>query len=194
MLSRRTVLRYGLGGAALLAAGGVGLSLRSTVLRAPRRPPRVLSPEEFSILAAVAERIAPGGNGFPPASELEVAEKIDDYLFFKPDEVRAEFRQVLHLLENALAGLLLDLRPRTFTGSSPAQQDAILADWQHSRLHVRRTAFVALHGLCTATYYSNPATYALVGYPGPPDFGNTRVADPEPASPGLTAPLPGSGG
>lgn len=184
MISRRTVLRYGLSGAALLAAGGVGLSLRSTVPRAPARPLRVLAPREFSILAAIAERIAPGGHGFPPASRLLVAERVDEYLSFQPDGVQEEFRQALALVENALAGFLLDGRPRTFTGSTPEQQDTILEDWRHSRIRLRRTVYVAVQGLCNATYHSTPAVYAAMGYPGPPSYGNVRVADPEPASPG----------
>jgi hypothetical protein len=184
VVTRRTVLKVGLGGAAILAAGGIGLGLRPSVLRSPSRPLRVLSPVEFSVLAAFAERVAPGGRGFPPASQLGVAEKLDDYLFFKPDGVRKEVRQALHLVENAVAGFVLDGRPRTFTASTPAEQDAILEAWRHSRLHVRRTVYAALHGLCAATYYATPSTYPMTGYPGPPSFGNVRGGDPEPASPG----------
>jgi hypothetical protein len=171
-LSRRTVLRYGLGGALLLAAGGTGIALRSTVLRRPARPLRMLDEKSFSILAAVADRIAPPGGGFPSAAELQVAEKIDALLATMHPANTHELEQALFLLENALAGLVFDGRARPFTQLDPAAQDEALRDWQLSRLAVRRKAYVAMHGLCAAAYYASPAIYPLVGYPGPPDYGN----------------------
>ena len=73
------------------------------------------------------------------------------------------------------AGSLLDGRTRPFTQLDAAGQDATLDGWRRSRISVRRTAFQALHGLCMGSYYASPETYAAVGYPGPPDFGQTRT-------------------
>jgi len=172
-LSRRTVIRYGLGGAVALAAGGVGLSLQRTAPRAPSRPLRALDERTFSILAAVADRVAPSRAGFPAASELQVAEKVDELLASVHPAVVEEITQVLHLLENGLAGLVFDGRPRAFTALDPGAQDQALDAWKRSRLGLRRTAYKALRGLCAAAYYASPAIYPAVGYPGPPDFGNT---------------------
>lgn len=174
-LSRRTILRYGLGGALLLSAGGVGLSLQPTRLRQPAGPLQVLDERTFSVLAAVADRITPGGGGLPPARELQVAEKVDALLARLHPADAGEMRQALLLLENALAGLVLDGRARPFTRLEPEEQDEVLRSWQHSRLHLRRTAWAAIHGLCAAAYYASPAIHPLLGYPGPPDYGNTRV-------------------
>lgn len=166
------MIRYGLGGAIALAAGGVGLSLQRTAPREPGRPLRALDARTFSILAAVADRVAPAREGFPAASDLQVAEKVDELLATVDPAVVDEVTQVLHLLENGLAGLVFDGRPRAFTALDPAAQDRALAAWQGSRLHLRRTAYKALHGLCAAAYYASPEIYPAVGYPGPPDFGN----------------------
>jgi len=174
-ISRRNVLRYGLGGALILAAGGTGLALQATAPREARGPLQVLDARTYAILAAVADRIAPARDGFPPASELQVAEKIDALLASSDPALGAEMKQVLHLLENALAGFVFDGRVRPFTQLPASEQDEVLRAWQHSRLHVRRTAYAALHGLCAAAYYASPAIYARVGYPGPPDFGNVAV-------------------
>ncbi|WP_373047834.1 gluconate 2-dehydrogenase subunit 3 family protein [Vulgatibacter sp.] len=171
-ISRRTILRYGLGGALLLAAGGTGLALQGSALRAPGRQLQVLDPRTYSILAAVADRIVPAGNGFPAATALAVPEKIDALLASGDPGVADEVKQVLLLLENALAGLVFDGRTRPFTKLSPPEQDEALRSWQHSGLSIRRTAFAALHGLCAAAYYASPEIHTLVGYPGPPDFGN----------------------
>jgi len=171
-LSRRTAIRYGLGGAIALAAGGVGLSLQRTEVRSPARPLRVLDERTFSILAAVADRIAPARGDFRSASDLQVAEKIDDLLATVDPAVVVEVTQVLKLLENGLAGLVFDGRPRAFTALDAPDQDRALAAWKGSRWSVRRTAYKALHGLCAAAYYASPEVYPTVGYPGPPDFGN----------------------
>ncbi len=183
-ISRRTLVRYGVGGALVLAAGGTGLALQRTTSRAPSRPLRALDSRSFSILVAVADRIIPVGGGFPAASELQVAEAIDELLARSHPAVAAEVSQVLALLENGLAGLLFDGRPRTFTSLEPAEQDAALQAWQGSSLAIRRTAYKALHGLCAAVYYASPSIDGLVGYPGPPDYGNLAAPAPRVESAG----------
>ncbi|MCB9681636.1 MAG: gluconate 2-dehydrogenase subunit 3 family protein [Alphaproteobacteria bacterium] len=169
-LTRRGLLGVGLGGAALLAVGGIGVALRPTVLREPAMPLQALSPRAFSVLAAVADRVCPGGDGAPTAAAVHVAEKVDALMATLPSAVAAELEQALMLLENALAGLVLDGRPRTFTASTPAQQDVILATWRDSSLQLRRQVYRAVRGLTAAAYHGSPETYASVGYPGPPDF------------------------
>lgn len=185
-LSRRTVLRYGLGGAALLAVGGVGLGLRPGVLREPKAPLRALDAVAFSVLAAVAERVAPGGQGFPAASALGVPEKVDALLASSDPGLAAEVSQALKLLENALTGLLLEGRTRPFTACSAAEQDAVLESWRTSGLLVRRQVYKALRGLCASAYYASPETYAAVGYPGPPAalLAAARAEDAPPAPAG----------
>jgi hypothetical protein len=83
-------------------------------------------------------------------------------------EAGAEFRQLLHLFENALLGLTVHGSPTPFTRLSPEAQDARLDAWRSSRLVLLRSGFQALKRLVHAAYYSSPEVYALVGYPGPP--------------------------
>jgi len=169
-ISRRTFVKFGAGGALLLALGGVGLSLRSTVMREARVPLQVLSESEFSILAALADRVAPSNRPFPSAYALHVPEKVDALLATLDPGTVDELKQALALLENAAAGLLLDGRTTTFTGAKPEAQDDIMRAWQTSRIQVRRVAMRALVGICAATYWSSPEIHAHVGYPGPPAF------------------------
>lgn len=167
-LSRRSFLGLGLAGAALLALGGIGL--RPTVLRAAPATLVALDPRTFSVLAAFAERVAPGGGAFPAASGVSVAEKVDALLGTCAPAMVAEIKQALLLFDNALAGLFLDGRPSTFTACDAATQDAILESWKSSRLDLRRRVYKALRGLCAGAYYGSPECYAAIGYPGPPDF------------------------
>lgn len=166
--SRRRFLQVSLAGAGLLALGGVGLSWQPTVLRTPSQPLRALSPRAYSVLAAVAERVCPGGDGLPSATEIDVASLIDGLLATMHPGVAGELERVLGLMENAVAGLVFDGNPRPFTASSPAVQDAVLDAWRTSRLSLRRQAFGAVKGLVASAYHAHPATFAGVGYPGPP--------------------------
>lgn len=169
MVTRRKVLKIGFGGAAVVAVGGgAALFLQGTVTRAPRRSLRALTEEQFSVLAAVADRIAPASGDFPSAWDVEVPEKVDELLSRAHPANAAEVGQGLMLLESAAAGLLLEGRISTFTGSTPHEQDETLASWRASDLEVRRKVFKALNGLCNAAYYASPEVYAAVGYPGPP--------------------------
>jgi hypothetical protein len=168
--TRRRLLRYGLGGALLLAGGGIGLSLQRTQLRAAAGPLQVLDAREFSILAAVADRLVPRAGEFPAASEIGVPEKVDALLArMDPGQV-GEVRLLLRLLENATLGLVLDGRVRPFTRCSAAVQDRVLANWRDGAIQVRRVGYKALNGLCQSAYWASPEIYPLVGYPGPRDF------------------------
>jgi hypothetical protein len=82
--------------------------------------------------------------------------------------VAGEFRQLLRVFENAMTGLFSIGSPRTFTRSSAADQDRRLDSWRHSRVALFRSGYQAIKRLAHATYYASPATYAAVGYPGPP--------------------------
>jgi hypothetical protein len=177
-MNRRTVLRFGLGGAAVLAVSGVGLSLRPGVRHAPAAALSVLGPVEFSVLAAIADRMAPAMDGYPSAASLQVAERIDALLATLEPEAGEELCQLLRLLDNALVSALLGGPATPFTALSAQRQDAVLMAWRDSRLTLRRSAFKALRSICLSTYFGHPAVAALVGYPGPPDLSGMALPEP----------------
>jgi len=167
MFTRRDVLQAGFAGLVAAALTGTAVYLRGTVLRTPTQPLRYLSAEEYSILAATADRLV-RGPGLPSARELGVAEAVDVVLARMHPGDAAEVRVVLHLLENALSGLLLDGRISTFSASPPETQDRVLISWSRARVPMFRTAYRALHGLCLGAAWGHPAMYPFCGYPGPP--------------------------
>jgi hypothetical protein len=174
-LTRRHVLALAAAGGALVTAGGVGLALQGTVLREPRVPLQELDPVSFSVFAAAADRFCPATEGLPSAWDLQVPEKLDALLAAQHPGVGAELGQVLWLLENALAGLVLDRHVRPFSACDAQTQDRVLRDWQRSAVSIRRTAYKALRGLSCAPYWADPQVFAHVGYPGPPQF---RIPEP----------------
>jgi hypothetical protein len=160
-----------LGTAALAAAGAVPLALRRTRLRPlpAGASLRFFTPAEYAIFAAVADRIVPKlSPDQPTAEEVGVPLKADELLSRADASTRHDFKQLLGLFDNALASALLDGRLEPFTQASPEAQDRALAQWRTSRLPLRRSGFQGLSRLSLALYYSDPRTYAGVGYPGPP--------------------------
>ena len=166
-MNRRTFIRRGILGGALLALGGsIGLATWSSDrrMREPRRALRALDERQFAVLVAVAARTV----GDPKADAIEIAHRVDAQMAIAYPEVRADFGKLLLLMENALAGLLLDGRAKPFTRLSPQAQDDVLTAWRTSRLALRRSGYAALRKITQAAWYAAPEGWADTGYPGPP--------------------------
>jgi hypothetical protein len=167
-LTRRRLLGIGLVGTAALALAGVGLGLRPGVETAPQTELLVLTPTQFSVLAALSVVVCPGDDALPDARHFQVAEKLDATLATVHPGLAAELGQALLLLENALAGAFLEGRITPFTACTRAEQTEIWNSWARSDLALRRTVFKGLTGLITATYWSHQELWAAIDYPGPP--------------------------
>jgi hypothetical protein len=167
-MNRRTFIRRGLFGGFLLGVGGsIGLALWPTDKRLrPRRPLQALDERQFAILAAVAGRMVQ----VPGADPTEIAQRVDAQMALAYPEARADFGKLLLLLDNALAGLLLDGRPKPFTRLQPTTQDDVLVSWRESRLVVLRSGYAVLRKLTQGAYWGAPEAWAETGYPGPPQL------------------------
>jgi hypothetical protein len=173
-LTRRRLFQFVAAGGLAAALGGVGVGIQPTVMRTPTRALKCLSLRAFSILAALADRICPAGNGFPSASELNVAEAIDELMSWThPGDVK-DLETALLFFENALPGLLLDGRVRPFTACDVATQNAAIDEFRRSALGPRRQVFRATYGLIAGSYWANAGLGAKIGYPGQPDYGFRR--------------------
>ncbi|MCA2977829.1 MAG: gluconate 2-dehydrogenase subunit 3 family protein [Myxococcaceae bacterium] len=167
--SRRGVLKKGLIGGALLALGsGAYLFTRKSVeVDPPSDGLLVLSLREFAVVTALAWRLLPRREGFPSVDSLQVARGCDRILTMVDATAVDETKQLLLLLENALPNFLFGGRASTFTKLSTDAQDAVLREWQTSRVTLRRTGYTALRGLVMASYFASEKTWPAVGYPGP---------------------------
>lgn len=166
-VSRRRILKFGLFGSAVLAAGGLGLSLQATKLRSPAAPLSVFNQQEFSILSAIVDRMFPDNPPFVSGSSARVPELVDELMSTMPTLTVEEFKQALALMENALTSLVFFGTPRPFSQCTPDVQDAILEDWRTSSILLRRTVFRALNSVCAGAYYGNHARFEALGYAGP---------------------------
>ena len=169
--TRRSLLKRGLLGGALLALGGGGFLLcrRTKPIAGPlKKPLKVLDEVELAVLSAIAARVIPARTGMPSTEDLGLALRADLVLSQVDPSAAKEVKQLLKLFENALTGFLFGARVRPFTQLPEAEQDQVLQEWQTSRLMLRRTGFQALRTLITAAYYGSPETWSATGYPGPP--------------------------
>ena len=96
--TRRGLLKKTMGGAALLAAAGaVPLALRKTKLREAPKGLLFFTPAEYSIWAAVADRVLAEEKptGAPTAAQMDVAAKADVFLAPLPAPDRKDLKQLL---------------------------------------------------------------------------------------------------
>lgn len=167
--SRRGVLKKGLFGGALLALAGGGFlfTRKSVEVDVPPDGLLVLTPKEYAVISSLAWRLIPRRDGFPTLESVQVARGCDRILSLVDATALTETKQLLVLLENALPNFLFGRRARTFSTMSTDEQDEVLAEWQTSKLTLRRTGFTALRGLVMASYFASKETWAPIGYPGP---------------------------
>jgi hypothetical protein len=162
-VNRRTFLKRGLIGGAVLVLGGGTLALLPTkeVVAAPTTL-AVLEPRAFQVLVAVAMRVVP-----PSVDAATVAQGVDDLLRRAVPEAQRDFNKLLGLFENALPGLIFDGRVLPFTRLSPESQDRVLGSWRDSRIALRRNGYHALRRICLAVAYANEASWPALGYSPP---------------------------
>lgn len=143
-----------------------------------------MTARERSVLAALCDTLVPAleanadSSGFfgRSATDLgvdgDIARIADTY--FGPDQ-RADFRRLLHTIENPALNFLLTGRPARFTALSSDERERYLLGWARSRVQAKRQGFQAIKRLTAFLYYAklfdgriNPSWQAI-GYDAPDD-------------------------
>lgn len=121
---------------------------------------------ERQILTRVVERmVATGAADAPAVRETRAIEVIDRLCAGLDPEVSGVLPALMRLVE--WGPVLFDFSFTRFSRMSDAQKDASLRAWMTSRIGLRRRAFYALRNLSYLGYYSQEATWPLIGYRGP---------------------------
>jgi hypothetical protein len=171
MISRRAFITTGIVGAAALAT--------AHWLRGPHAPPgdatlRALDADAQAILGAIVPVLLAGA--LPVAAEakrLAVADTvrgIDVAVSGLAPSAQDELRQLFALLALPPARLAIARVSEPWSQASEADVRACLDRFRRSSLTLLRSAYGALHQLTFAAWYGNPASWARIGYPGPPDL------------------------
>ena len=164
---RRTFLKTGALAALLLAAGGA-------LYRASSAPPShrfALDGEALAALQAIAPAILAGAlpqdAGQAQALATTIA-GVHQAILGLPLATQKEVQDLFGLLALAPARRLLTGLSKGWAEARPDEVSAFLQDWRLHRLGLLRSAYHALHDLVLGAWYAQPASWAAIGYPGPP--------------------------
>lgn len=162
-MRRRTWLGLGVASALALAAGAGVIALVS----APGLADGKLSANAREVFTGLARGLLEGTMPDEPRAIAALLGRIDALVANLPPHAQAELSQLLALLASTPGR-------RAFAGLAPAWSDATAAEVQgalqslrFSQLALRRQGYQALHDIVGAAYFSEPDTWALLGYPGP---------------------------
>ncbi|HEY7093715.1 MAG TPA: GMC family oxidoreductase N-terminal domain-containing protein, partial [Ktedonobacterales bacterium] len=126
-----------------------------------------LTPDETRVLEAVCDTLIPSlappeGEDDPhslyarKASDLNVAQAIAETLALESPESKADFKQLLSLLNGPAFGLLTISRPRSFMKMAPEQREEALQRMSNSSLAKLRQGFQAVKRLAVFIFYGAP--------------------------------------
>lgn len=178
LLTRRALIRTGIGGVALLAVAS-GCAPHGGTAPPPFNDPKYdyieLSADDRALIAAVGRAMLDGALPQEPAAYekalVQVVRGVDVAVRGLVPGVQGEVHQLFGLLNfpvtRALAGGIWS----SWGDASTADVAAFLTRWRYSGVMLFRTGYQALHQLVMASWYGNSASWARIGYPGPPAVG-----------------------
>ena len=165
--SRRTFLKAGAVAALALAAGG-GL-YRYTHPPAP--PDFELDGEARAALGAIVPAILAGALPVDAQARARAVaasiERVHQTILGLPPATQKEVQDLFSLLALAPARRLLTGVKHGWAQAGEQEVAAFLQGWRSHRFALLRTAYHALHDLVLGSWYSDPAHWAAIGYPGP---------------------------
>lgn len=168
-LSRRTLLKTGLIGAALVSVGSAALLLSPSRAESVPGKLALFDAKEAAILAALARRLCPAAPNSPGADAIGLVSLLDKALLGADEEAVKGLKVGLAIFDNALTGALFGERMRPFSQLDGEAQDAMIRNWQMSSVPFRRMLIHGLSALTMSVYWGDPRSWPSTGYGGPPD-------------------------
>ena len=164
--TRRQFLRGSGSAAALLALARLPAGAAPSANTATGVRSSIFDARGREILTQIVERMVETGEPDAPAVRDTRAIQVIEALCSGLDPALVE---PLPMLMRAVewSPLLFDWRLTPFTRLDAAGQDACLRGWMTSRFTLRRLAFFALRNLAFVGWYSQEASWSLIGYSGP---------------------------
>lgn len=163
-MDRRTLLKSTVFGAVALACAGLVATITGRDPAADRdQVLRALAP---AILAGAMAADGPGRTA-DLARALAGARQAVAQL---PPAVRADLDQLFGLLAAAPTRWTLAGVREGWDTVSPRRAAEFLEHWRDHRVALFRAGYLALRDLVLSAWYADEASWAAVGYPGPPDL------------------------
>lgn len=162
MVRRRTFLKLGVGGGALLAAAGAASWLAVRDPRANRR--EVLA----GVIPAILDTALPTDAGQRARAIEQASAAVEVAIGALSAPAQDELAQLFALMVLAPTRLALAGLARPWHEADVAEVSAVLQGWRTHRLELLQSAYHALHDLVAGSWYAEPAHWAAIGYEGPP--------------------------
>ena len=156
-LNRRQFLQVGVAGAIVLATVPVMSRPRAT---------------SAALVGALAPVVLAGAlPAEPKAREAAVREVVEAFhraVAGMSPAVQEEIGELVGLLTFAPTRILFTGLSSPVEKSPPEEIAKFLTRWRRSDFDLLRAGYQALTQLIQASWYDNPASWAAIGYPGPP--------------------------
>ncbi len=165
-MQRRSLLKLGLVSAAVLAiAGG------AAVLVQPGLEGGKLTQTGREVFAAVGnavlDKTLPEESAARQAALGGLLNRIDALATALPPHTQAELSQLLSILGSGAGRQMLGGLGRAWPAASIDEVQQALEGMRLSGLALRQQAYAALHDITAGAYFSDPSSWAVLGYPGP---------------------------
>lgn len=170
VIGRRSLLKIGLLGSAVLATAGVTVALVDRFASAPAEGYQALRPADLPVLAALVPVMLEGAVELPRLADASAAtvQGLDHQLAHLSPEMLKLTRQMLDVLALPVTrGPLTGIWGGWGTASPEAVRN-FLARWENSSLALLRMGHASLLQLVMMAWYARPESWARCGYPGPP--------------------------
>lgn len=165
-MQRRKLLVVGVATGVLVALAGGTLGL----LRPARIDGRFSAGSE-AVMSAVAQAVLDGFLSPDRAVRAQQLQahlvRLHDTIVGFPPAMQAEVDELLSLLAHPAGRVALFGLHSDWDKASPQQMHDALQSLRTSSLALRQQVFHALRDLTNAAHFSDPTTWAQVGYPGP---------------------------
>ena len=162
--SRRSFLKVGLIGSITLAgAGGIYRLMRPATTATKFK----LDGAAASALASIIPVILKDAIVPSPTAIDTATSRVVGAISGLPLSTQKEIQDLFGLLSFGAARRLLAGVPDQWHNARPEDVAAFLQSWRVHRLGMLQSAYAALHDLILGAWYTNEASWAAIGYPGP---------------------------
>jgi hypothetical protein len=165
-MQRRVLLKLGIASAAVLAGLGGTVALVQPGLREHQLTAG--SRQVFDAVGrAILDGVLPAGPAEQRKAMAALLERVDSLVAGLPPHAQAELSQLLAALQSAPGRRLIGGLSSPWEEAPIQQVQQALQAMRVSSLSLRRQAYQALHDITGSAYFSDPATWSALGYPGP---------------------------
>lgn len=169
-LSRRELLKLGLGASVALTTLGLAASLRGCSSPGPGANYRVLRDSDIPLITALIPALV----GPHPALQansgaLQAAiDQLDLSLAWTSANLQHDVYELFDLISAPLTRGPMTGVWGAWENATPQNVEAFLLRWRDSRMDMFRQGYSALSQLLLMAWYATPASWEAAGYPGPP--------------------------